>query len=145
MKARSRTCKRVCLLRGSGGMLRFPRKILNLDPLTLLLTQSGTRLLFNTCDKTLLNFKIFWGGGGFQPPPYETLTLINKWSCPEVVSSIVQHTFSQSCYCVQSTVVKNGGSYVRSAYVGDTSGIYIYDPLLLTEALCYSTLNMGME
>ena len=46
----------------------------------------GTRLLSNTCDKTLitiLNFKISWGGivaGGrkFQPPPslphYETLT-----------------------------------------------------------------------
>ena len=44
-----------------------PRKILNLDPLRLLLTQSETRLLFNTCDKTIitiLNFKISWGGGG---------------------------------------------------------------------------------
>ena len=29
-----------------------PSKILNLDPLRLLLTQSGARLLFNTCDKT---------------------------------------------------------------------------------------------
>ena len=58
--------------RGSGGM--SPRKILNLDPLRLL---SGTRLLFNTRDKTIatiLNFNISWGGGGggggeFQPPP----------------------------------------------------------------------------
>ena len=44
-----------------------PRNILNLDPLGLLLTQSGTRLLFNTCDKTIitiLNFKISGGGGG---------------------------------------------------------------------------------
>ena len=56
----------------------LPQEILNLDPLRLLLTQSGTRLLFNTCDKTnitILNFKIsggggkLWlggGGGGFQ-------------------------------------------------------------------------------
>ena len=59
-EAHSRTYKCVCLLGGSGGMLP-PRKILNLDPLRLLLTQSGTRLLFNICDKTLitiLNFKI---------------------------------------------------------------------------------------
>ena len=27
---------------------------MNLDPLRLLLTQSGTRLLFNTCDKTII-------------------------------------------------------------------------------------------
>ena len=32
---------RVCLLGGSGGMP--PRKSLNLDPLRLLLTQSGTK------------------------------------------------------------------------------------------------------
>ena len=64
----------------------FPRK--SLDPLRLLLMQSGTRLLFNTCDKTIitiLNFKIsgegkLWlgGGGEFQPLPrhlYETLDL----------------------------------------------------------------------
>ena len=41
-----------------------PRKILNLDPLRL---QSKTRLLFNTCDKTvitILNLKISGGGGG---------------------------------------------------------------------------------
>ena len=40
----------VCLLGGSEGML--PKKILNLDPLRSVLTQSGTRLLFNSCDKT---------------------------------------------------------------------------------------------
>ena len=45
VKACSRTCKRVCLSGGSGGMLP---QILNLDPLRLLLTQSGTRLLFPT-------------------------------------------------------------------------------------------------
>ena len=47
-----------------------PRKILNLDPLRLLLMQSETRLLFNTCDKTIitiLNFKIS-GGGEFPAP-----------------------------------------------------------------------------
>ena len=51
-----------------------PRKILNLDPLRLLLIQFGTRLLFNTCDKTItiLNFKI--SGGEFQ----STSCLINK-------------------------------------------------------------------
>ena len=48
----SRTPKRVCVLGGSRGMP--PRKILNLDPLRLLLTKSGTRLLFNTCDKTII-------------------------------------------------------------------------------------------
>ena len=63
-------------------------KILNLDPLRLVLTQSGTRLLFNTCDLiTILNFKISGGGGGggegvcgwgrgnskAPPPLYETL------------------------------------------------------------------------
>ena len=50
----------MCLLGGLGACSL--RKILNLDPLRLLL--SGTRLLFNTCDKTILNFKIFFGGGG---------------------------------------------------------------------------------
>jgi len=42
-----------------------PRKILNLDPLRLLLTQSGARLLFNICDKTIiaiLNFKMSGAG-----------------------------------------------------------------------------------
>ena len=51
--------------RGVWGMP--PGKILNLDPLRLLLMQSGTRLFFNTCDKTIvtiLNFKISWEGGG---------------------------------------------------------------------------------
>ena len=50
----------------SGGM--FPQE--NLDPLRLLLTQSGTRLL-TTCDKTLLiilNFKISGRGGNSSPP-----------------------------------------------------------------------------
>ena len=63
------TCKCVCLLGGSGAC--SPRKILNLDPLRLLVTQSGTRLLCNTCDKTIitiLNFMIS-GGGEFQGPP----------------------------------------------------------------------------
>ena len=57
--------KRACLLGGSGGMP--PTKMLNLDPLRLLLTQSGTRLLFNTCDKTIvtiLNSRFLGGGGG---------------------------------------------------------------------------------
>ena len=40
---------------GSGGM--------TLDPLRLLLTQSGTRLLFNTCDKAHTQFQDFWGEG----------------------------------------------------------------------------------
>ena len=79
----------VRLLGGSGGML--PQEILNLDHLRLLLMQSGTRLLFNSCDKTLitiLNFKISKGegivaggeivaggrgGGESHPPLYETL------------------------------------------------------------------------
>ena len=45
-----------------------PRKILNLDPFRLLLTQSGTRL-FNICDNHT-QFHDFWGGGGgeFQTP-----------------------------------------------------------------------------
>ena len=62
---------------------------MNLDPLRLLLMQSGTRLLFNTCDKIILNFKISWGGvcvcgggggivageGKFQIPPPHPLPL----------------------------------------------------------------------
>ena len=40
----SSVCKRACLFGGLGAC--FPRKILNLDPLRLLLTQSGTRLLY---------------------------------------------------------------------------------------------------
>ena len=71
------TCKLECLLGASGGM----PPLLNLDPLRLLLMQSGTRLLFNTCDKTIitiLNFKIYWAGGGGGipgPPPYGTLSM----------------------------------------------------------------------
>ena len=54
---------------------------MNLDPLRLLLMQSETRLLFNTCDKTIItifNFKISGGGGisGPLPPLYETLVMI---------------------------------------------------------------------
>ena len=51
-----------------------PRKILNLDPLRLLLMQPETRLLFNTHDKTItiLNFKIsggeLWLGGISSSP-----------------------------------------------------------------------------
>jgi len=40
----SSACKRACLLGGLGAC--FPRKSLNLDPPRLLLTQSGTRLLY---------------------------------------------------------------------------------------------------
>ena len=54
------TC--ACLLGGSGSM--SPQKNLNLDPLRLLLTQSGTRLLFNTCDKTYSISRFPGGGGG---------------------------------------------------------------------------------
>ena len=66
----------ACLRGGSGGMSHPPPPpkkniyILNLDPLRLLQAQSGTRLLFNTCDKsiiTILKFKI--SGGDFQGPP----------------------------------------------------------------------------
>ena len=81
VECKSSTRKCACLLGGLGAC--SPRKILNLDPLGLLLTQSGTRLLFNTCDKTIvtiLNFKISGRGGGgggeFQGPPlYETLII----------------------------------------------------------------------
>ena len=66
---------------GGLGACPSPRKILNLDPLRLLLMKSGTRLLFNTCDETIitiLNFMISGGEGNFQgsslpPPLYETL------------------------------------------------------------------------
>ena len=74
-KACSRMHKFACLLGGLGACLS--RKILNLDPLRLLLTQSGKRLLFNTCNKTIitiLNFKISGegggGGGGNSGPPH---------------------------------------------------------------------------
>ena len=87
MKAHSCTHKHACLPEGSGGMLP-PRKILNLDPLRLLLMKSGTRLLFNTCDETIitiLNFNISGGEGNFQgspppppPPLYETCLLDNQ-------------------------------------------------------------------
>ena len=51
------TCVRVPT-RGIWGHV-LPEK---LDPLRLLLMQPGTRLLFNTCDKTILNFKILGRG-----------------------------------------------------------------------------------
>ena len=56
-----------------------PPPTLNLDRLRLLLMQSGTTLLCNTCDKTiitLLNFKISGGEGEIpapSPPLYKTL------------------------------------------------------------------------
>ena len=57
---------------------------MNLDPLRLLLMKSGTRLLFNTCDETIItiiNFKISGGEGNFQAPPsplYEPCRLDNQ-------------------------------------------------------------------
>ena len=64
---------RACLQGGGQGECPpSPKKILNLDPLRLLLTQSGTKLLLNTCDKTtitILNFKISWGGNSRSLPP----------------------------------------------------------------------------
>ena len=70
IKARFHTRKRACLLGKSGGMP--PQEILNLEFLRLLLMQSGTRSLINTCDKTIitmLNFKVSGGGGGGIPAP----------------------------------------------------------------------------
>ena len=46
-----------------------PRKILNLDPLRLLRMHSGTRLLFNTCDKTPYSISRFLGREGIPAPP----------------------------------------------------------------------------
>ena len=66
-------------------------KILNLDPLRLLLMQSGTRLLFNTCDKTIiaiLNFMI--SGGEFQPPPPPPLCM-KPWRTTHAERTAVLH------------------------------------------------------
>ena len=68
----SRMHKRACLLGGGGGGSGGmpppppppPGKILNLDPIRLLLTKSGARLLFNTRDKTVLTYSISRNGGG---------------------------------------------------------------------------------
>ena len=71
----------MCLLGGSGGM---PPQ----EDFEFFRLQSGTRLSFNTCDKTIittLNFKISgWGimagGGKFHtPPPYETLVTVTHY------------------------------------------------------------------
>ena len=55
--------------RGSG-VWGPPRKILNLDPFRFLLTKSGTRLMFNTCVKTIITYLIsrFLGEGVFPAP-----------------------------------------------------------------------------
>ena len=55
--------------RGSG-VWGPPRKILNLDPFRLLLTKSGTRLMFNTCVKTIITYLIsrFLEEGVFPAP-----------------------------------------------------------------------------
>ena len=68
----------------------LPQKILNLDPLRLLLMQSGTRLLFNTCDKTItttLNSKISvrgeivaWRGGGIPGIPGLPSLPLSVWN-----------------------------------------------------------------
>ena len=67
----------VCLLEGSGGMLSPPpsktQENLNQDPLTLLLMQSGTRLLFIN---NHTQFQDFWGGGEILPT-YETQLMIH--------------------------------------------------------------------
>ena len=89
MKAHSGTHKHVCLLGGSGSMPP-PRKFLNLDPLRLLLTQSGpnfpNNILMTHTNHT--QFQDFWEGrklwlGGIQPhfpPLYETLTCMQIFS-----------------------------------------------------------------
>ena len=70
-------CEKYVPTRGLWGHAP-PRKILNLDPLRLLLMQSGTRLLFNNCGKIYTQFEIFLGGGGGGGgghPLYETLVI----------------------------------------------------------------------
>ena len=80
----------MCLLGGSGGMPPPPRKILNLDPLRL---QSGTILLFNTCDKTIitiLNFKISGGGGNSSLPVWNPGILCTQHTQGERVCMVSQ-------------------------------------------------------
>jgi len=78
---------------------------LNLDPLGLLLMQSGTRLLFNTCDKTtitIFNFRISGGGGivagrgKFQPPLYETLQCVSYLQHDDVKVGLEDETTMQT-------------------------------------------------
>ena len=57
---------------GGLGACPHPKLNLNLDPLRLLLMQSGIKLLFNTCDKTILNFKI--------PARLSTITGLDWWT-----------------------------------------------------------------
>ena len=66
------------LLGGSGGMPPRHRKILNLYPLRLLLTQSGTKFQTTFCDTYLCSVTYKWlaniiisrflGGWGISPP-----------------------------------------------------------------------------
>ena len=83
-----------------------PRKILNSDPLRLLLMKSGTGLLFNTCDITIitiLNFKISWGGGlwlgeqnSMAPPLYETLVFtVYKQAVIKISHALIPKEVSQ--------------------------------------------------
>ena len=72
---------------------------MNLDPLRLLLTQSGTRLLFNTCDKTtitIFNFRISGGGGGGNSSPsYETLQCVSYLQHDDVKVGLEDETTMQ--------------------------------------------------
>ena len=106
MKVHSHTHKCACLLGVSGGILPPPWKIWNLDPLRLLVTQSGTRLLFNTCENNNhTQFKDFWvreGRGEFQPLPpsplYKTLL------CLQHLATHV-HIYCHDQYCTNTVHV----------------------------------------
>ena len=52
-----------------------PRKILNLDPFMM---QSGTRLLFNTCDKTIITILNFMISGGWENCGWGGVHLLNQ-------------------------------------------------------------------
>ena len=109
-----------------------PRKILNSDPLRLRLTKSGTELLFNTCDITIitiLNFKISWGGGDCGwgskipwTPPYETLVFavyeqavikISRALIPKLVQSVV---LNACLYCSLVIVYSECGHAVAGIF-----------------------------
>ena len=99
-------CKRVYLLGGLGEC--SPRKILNLDSLRLLPTQSGTRLLFNARDKTLITINNQFHG----LPLYETLTRLFSFlvrGCG--LGTRAPPTVCDDVICIESDIIFHTCSY----------------------------------
>ena len=81
--------------RGSGGMPPPPQEKLEFKSSQIASDVIWDKLLFNTCDKTIITIRIsrFLGGGEFQlpspSPPYETLYFLI--SCRLQIVTILEY------------------------------------------------------